>query len=119
MPAISEPPGSSSRGIDRVAAPFVVIMVLLCVAFMRDLNHDPVILRQSKGLEVVEQAVDYGTERHGEDFYLRVRAFPITGTRRVANGESSGPTYAAVRSVQDPFTEETTDQEASAHGAAA
>jgi choline-glycine betaine transporter len=86
-----------------VAAPFVVIMVLLCVAFMRDLNHDPVVLRESKGLEVMEQAVDYGTDRHGDDFYLRVQAFPASSPRR--DGEESGPTYADVRGVQDPFAE--------------
>src|SRR5688572_2295656 len=71
---------------------------------MRDLNHDPVILRESKGLEVIEQAVDYGTDRHGEAFYLRVRAFENAGERRAADdAESTGPTYAEVRGVQDPF----------------
>ena len=88
-----------------VAAPFVVIMVFLCIAFMRDLNHDPVILRESKGLEVIEQAVDYGTDRHGEDFYLRVRAFENAPRRAEDDAESTGPTYAEVRGVQDPFAE--------------
>jgi hypothetical protein len=83
-----------------VAAPFVVIMVFLCIAFMRDLNHDPVILRETKGLEVMEQAVDYGTDQHGENFVLRVGAY--AGAPR---GASSGPTYADVRGVQDPFCE--------------
>ena len=86
-----------------VAAPFVVIMVLLCVALTRDLNHDPVILRETKGLQVMEQAVDYGTDNHGEDFYLRVQAFPATSARRDADGDDGGPTYAAVRRVKDPF----------------
>ena len=88
-----------------VAAPFVVIMVFLCIAFMRDLNHDPVILRESKGLEVIEQAVDYGTDRHGEDFYLRVRPFENAPRRAEDDAESTGPTYAKVRGVQDPFSE--------------
>jgi choline/carnitine/betaine transport len=88
-----------------VAAPFVVIMVFLCIAFMRDLNHDPVILRESKGLEVIEQAVDYGTDRHGEAFYLRVRAFENAPRRAEDDAESTGPTYSEVRGVQDPFAE--------------
>ncbi|MDN5916589.1 MAG: BCCT family transporter [Pseudonocardia sp.] len=58
-----------------IAAPFVVIMVLLCVALSRDLRRDPMMLRDIKGAEVMEQAVDWATERHGDDFYLRVRPF--------------------------------------------
>ena len=87
-----------------VAAPFVVIMVFLCIAFMRDLNHDPVILRERKGLEVMEQAIDHGTDKHGEDFYLHVQAFPTTRARQRATGEGTGPTYAEVYGVQDPFS---------------
>ena len=87
-----------------VAAPFVVIMVFLCVAFMRDLNHDPVILRERKGLEVMEQAIDHGTDKHGEDFYLHVQAFPTPKARQRATGEAGGPTYAEVYGVQDPFS---------------
>jgi choline-glycine betaine transporter len=90
-----------------VAAPFVVIMVFLCIAFMRDLNHDPIVLRESKGLEVIEQAVDWGTDRHGDAFYLRVRAFEGTSERRAQDdAESTGPTYADVRGVRDPFAED-------------
>ncbi len=72
-----------------VAAPFVVIMVLLCVAFMRDLRRDPIVLRETKSSEIVEQAVDYGTDRHGDDFYLRVQPFPADTARRAE--EAEGP----------------------------
>ncbi|WP_040587365.1 BCCT family transporter [Sciscionella marina] len=55
-----------------VASPFVIVMVLLCIALVRDLRRDRVVLRDDKGAEVIEAAVDHGTERYGEDFYLTV-----------------------------------------------
>ncbi|ANY07907.1 choline transporter [Pseudonocardia sp. HH130630-07] len=58
-----------------VAAPFVVIMVLLCLALHRDLRRDRIILRSIKGTEVIEQAVDWATDRHGDDFYVKVGTF--------------------------------------------
>lgn len=83
-----------------VAAPFVVIMVMLCIALMRDLNRDPTVLRDIKAAEVIEQAVDWGTDRHGNEFYLRVRRFEAerrgeqpTPTARNGNGPGTGPGY--------------------------
>ncbi|TCK21620.1 BCCT family transporter [Pseudonocardia endophytica] len=83
-----------------VAAPFVVIMILLCFALSKDLRRDPMILRDVKGAEIIEQAVDYATARHGTDFYLRVRAFPdgkkaeLTAEEYDANhGPGTGPGY--------------------------
>ncbi|ALE82319.1 BCCT family transporter [Pseudonocardia sp. HH130629-09] len=58
-----------------VAAPFVVIMVLLCVALHRDVRRDRVILRAVKSAEVMEQAVDWATDNHGDDFYVKVGSF--------------------------------------------
>ena len=51
-------------------------MVLLCVAFARDLRNDPQVRLEDKSAEVVEQAVDYGTSHYGDHFTLRVLAFP-------------------------------------------
>ena len=68
-----------------VAAPFVVIMVLLCVAFARDLRNDPQVRLEDKSAEVVEQAVDYGTSHYGDHFTLRVLAFPGARPRRRAD----------------------------------
>jgi choline/carnitine/betaine transport len=82
-----------------VAAPFVVIMILLCVSFMRDLNNDPLILRENKGTEVIEEAVRYGTSRLGNHFYLRVQTFP--GMRPRPRPEPDGQAPAA-RSQSDP-----------------
>ena len=54
------------------SAPFLVVMVLLCVALMKDLRSDPMMRRERKGAQVLEQAVITGTERHGPDFQLEV-----------------------------------------------
>ncbi|WP_372460383.1 BCCT family transporter [Actinomycetospora soli] len=91
-----------------VAAPFVIIMIALCVALTRDLNHDPVVLREIKGTEVIEQAIDYGTDKHGDDFYLRVQSFPADADgpwRTTVNEAGERVTYADVRRNGDPFRE--------------
>jgi choline/carnitine/betaine transport len=54
------------------SAPFAVVMVLLCVALMKDLRSDPMMQRGEKGAQVLERAVIAGTERHGADFQLEV-----------------------------------------------
>ncbi|MGP4019778.1 BCCT family transporter [Saccharopolyspora sp. 5N708] len=55
------------------SAPFAVVMVLLCVALLKDLREDPMMQRGEKGAQVLERAVIAGTERHGGDFQLEVR----------------------------------------------
>ncbi|MGP3999808.1 BCCT family transporter [Streptomyces sp. 8N706] len=55
-----------------VAAPFTLVMVGLCVALMRDLRRDPLIVRGEQGEEAVETAVIAGHEQFGGDFELRI-----------------------------------------------
>ncbi|MEU9294012.1 BCCT family transporter [Streptomyces sp. NPDC048266] len=55
-----------------VAAPFVLVMIGMCVALMRDLRKDPLIVRGEVGLEVVELAVIAGHEQYDGDFELRI-----------------------------------------------
>ncbi|MFM9371260.1 BCCT family transporter [Streptomyces sp. Da 82-17] len=55
-----------------VAAPFAVVMVGMCWALMRDLRHDPLIVRGEKGEEAVEMAVIAGHEKYDGDFELRI-----------------------------------------------
>ncbi|MBC3190464.1 BCCT family transporter [Pseudonocardia sp. C8] len=81
-----------------VAAPFVVIMVLLCMALHRDLRHDTVILREKKGAEVLEQAVDWATENHGDDFFFKVGAFSKDGEE--PDGPAAGPVADPARSAE-------------------
>ena len=55
-----------------VAAPFTIVMVLLCMALAKDLRSDPLILRAEKGAEVIEAAVRTGDSRYDGDFQLQV-----------------------------------------------
>ncbi|MEU2074141.1 BCCT family transporter [Streptomyces sp. NPDC013489] len=55
-----------------VAAPFVLVMIGMCVALMRDLRRDPLIVRGEVGAEVVELAVIAGHEQYDGDFELRI-----------------------------------------------
>ncbi|WP_084216634.1 BCCT family transporter [Pseudonocardia spinosispora] len=58
------------------AAPFAVIMVLLCVALAKDLRNDPLMHRDDRSREKIEKAIDYGTTKYGEHFHLRVEPKP-------------------------------------------
>ncbi|MGW9047082.1 BCCT family transporter [Streptomyces lydicus] len=55
-----------------VAVPFMVVMIVMCWALMRDLRSDPLIVRGLKGEEVVEMAVIAGHERYDGDFEIRI-----------------------------------------------
>ncbi|MDG4862387.1 BCCT family transporter [Streptomyces sp. T-3] len=58
------------------AAPFAVVMVGMCVAMMRDLRQDPLIVRGEKGEEAIEMAVIAGHEQYDGDFELRIGPAP-------------------------------------------
>ncbi|GAA2548068.1 BCCT family transporter [Pseudonocardia hydrocarbonoxydans] len=71
-------PGNEAlQGIQNItiimAAPFALVMVLLCVALTKDLRHDPLMRRDRRSREAVEQAVDYGSQNFGDDFHLSVK----------------------------------------------
>lgn len=52
--------------------PFGIVMVLLCFSLVKDLRSDPLMLRDAKGAEVLEQAVISGSEEHEGDFQLEI-----------------------------------------------
>lgn len=58
------------------ALPFVVVMIGLAVALVKDLNADPMMVRRKYAREVVDQAVVYGVTEHGDDFVLGVKKDP-------------------------------------------
>lgn len=76
------------------ALPFVIVMVLMCVALVRELRHDPMMLRARLGTELLERAVISGVKTHGGDDISLV-AVPAQhadevsslATRAVASGE--------------------------------
>ena len=68
-------PAEALNGLKNItivsALPFVVVMLLLCVAIWKDLSRDPLVLQGRVALEVLEQSVSDGVERHdGENFSL-------------------------------------------------
>jgi choline/carnitine/betaine transport len=53
------------------ALPFVFVMAGLCVALVKDLRRDPLMLRAELGTQLMEQAVIAGVVEHGhEDFAI-------------------------------------------------
>ncbi|MFF8409319.1 BCCT family transporter [Streptomyces omiyaensis] len=71
-----------------VAAPFVLVMIGMCVALMRDLREDPLIVRGQVGEEVVGVAVIAGHEKYDGDFELRIGPGTADGT---ALGDPAAP----------------------------
>lgn len=61
------------------ALPFVVIMIGLAAALVRDLRQDPLVVRRRYGEEAVEQAVIAGVTEHGDDFVLSIEPTEPTG----------------------------------------
>jgi choline/carnitine/betaine transport len=61
------------KNITIVAAlPFVLVMIGLAVALVKDLRDDPLMVRRKYGAQAVEHAVVEGVTRHGDDFNLAV-----------------------------------------------
>ncbi|WP_182523414.1 BCCT family transporter [Nocardioides dongkuii] len=56
------------------ALPFVLVMIGLSVALVKDLRQDPVVLRRQYAVDAVEQAVITGVTEHGDDFVISVQA---------------------------------------------
>ncbi|MFD5779251.1 BCCT family transporter [Streptomyces sp. NPDC058220] len=76
MLLIGDGQGDALEGLQNltilVAAPFVLVMIGMCVALMRDLRRDPLIVRGERGAEVVESAVIAGHEQYDGDFEIRI-----------------------------------------------
>ncbi|MEV0318421.1 BCCT family transporter [Streptomyces sp. NPDC050658] len=73
-----------------VAAPFTIVMIGMCVALMRDLRHDPLIVRGEHGTEAVEKAVIAGHEQYDGDFELQIGPVDTDGTESEGNPAKSG-----------------------------
>ncbi|WP_445257210.1 BCCT family transporter [Nocardioides aurantiacus] len=64
------------------ALPFVLVMIVLCVALVKDLRSDPLMVRRRYGSAAVEQAVVDGVTRHGDDFAIAVEETPYDAEGR-------------------------------------
>ena len=60
------------------ALPFVIIMIGLAVALVKDLNQDPLVVRRQYAVDAVHAAVIAGVTEHGDDFVLTVEKSPET-----------------------------------------
>jgi choline/carnitine/betaine transport len=72
--------GDALTGIQNItiimAAPFALVMVVLCVALAKDLHNDPLMQRDRRATAAVEQAVDHGTKTYGDEFIVSVKQHP-------------------------------------------
>ena len=55
------------------ALPFTVVLIVLCFSLTKDVRSDPMMQIQTKGAEVLEEAVLTGTEEYKGDFELVTR----------------------------------------------
>jgi choline-glycine betaine transporter len=85
--------GEALTGIQNItiimAAPFVIVMVVMCVALMKDLRNDPLVRRTHRCTTAIEQAVEFGTQNYGDRFYLPVKPHL---DRASASGSGDGAT---------------------------
>ena len=62
-------PSEALSGLQRItivaALPFVLVMLLLCFALVKDLRRDPLSLRRRLATSVVERAIRAGVDQHG------------------------------------------------------
>lgn len=73
--------GDALSGIQNItiimAAPFALVMVLLCVALARDLRSDPLVRRGLRSERAIAQAVEFGERTYGDQFFVPVKPHPI------------------------------------------
>ncbi len=70
-----------------IALPFSIVLILLTVAFLKDLATDPAAIRRTYATAAVKNAVVRGLEEHGDDFELTVS--PATEGRGAGAGFDS------------------------------
>jgi choline/carnitine/betaine transport len=58
------------------ALPFVLVMIAMAVALVKDLRHDPKVVRRQYASDAVDNAVVSGVTQHGDDFVIAVEKDP-------------------------------------------
>ena len=71
------------------ATPFVLVMIGLSVALVKDLRRDPLMVRQQYAADAVEAAVITGVTEHGDDFVLAVDRDPAADPTEAPASESA------------------------------
>ena len=67
------------------ALPFVLVMIGMAVALVKDLRHDPLVVRKRYGAEAVDSAVIHGVTEHGDDFIISVEKDPAVSVDPAAD----------------------------------
>lgn len=71
---VSGEEGSGLKSLQNVtiiaALPFAIIMAFMMISFLRDLQRDPLILRDKYAVRAVRHSVRSGLEEYGDDFAL-------------------------------------------------
>ena len=108
------------------ALPFVLIMIGLAVALVKDLAQDPRVVRRKYAMEAVEAAVITGVTEHGDDFVFSVekgetdtaRSRSRTSTRSTTSARRArdGPRSTLTSTSREPLT---TDEASGSRGASA
>ncbi len=58
------------------ALPFLLVMIGMAVALVKDLRNDPMMVRKQYAADAVDSAVISGVTRHGDDFVISVEEDP-------------------------------------------
>ena len=102
-------PAEALNGLKNItivsALPFVIVMLLLCVALWKDLSRDPLILRGKVARTVLEQSVTQGVDRHeGSQFSLMTTEIPIIkpADKPEAGDSGSAQIFVTEADAQDP-----------------
>lgn len=104
-----EHPAEALNGLKNItivsALPFVIVMLLLCVALWKDLSRDPLILRGKVARTVLEQSVTQGVDRHeGSQFSLMTTEIPIIkpADKPEAGDSGSAQIFVTEADAKDP-----------------
>jgi choline-glycine betaine transporter len=73
------------------AVPFVFVMIGLCVALVKDLMQDPLMVRRDYARAAVHDAVITGVTEHGDDFVLSVEPSAGNGVAASEKPEDTPP----------------------------
>lgn len=83
-----------------VAAPFTLVMIMMCWALLKDLRSDPLIVRGQKGEEAIEAAVVAGHEQYEGEFEIQIG--PANGATSEEVTTIGGPAEGATGAGPSP-----------------
>ncbi len=112
-------PAEALNGLKNItivsALPFVVVMLLLCVAIWKDLSKDPLILRSTVARQVLENSVSRAVDEHeGSGFSLMTTEIPVVEAKKLAPDATDKAQEAPqVRILSEPVDTEPEDREKS------